>query len=997
MLRRTALKCVLVTIALTLLSMTGTASAQTDSGIVGSVKDSTGLALPGVNVEASSPALIEKTRTVVTDGQGLYSITALRPGTYTVTFTLPGFTTVRHEGIELTTSFTANVNAEMRVGGIEEAVTVSGASPTVDVQNTVQQKAFTREIIEALPTGSKSWAAAAILVPGVRLTGAQNVGGTASSNATGMVHGGSGAEAVMLLDGMRYNQGNGFGGVRNAYNENDGAVEELTFQTAALTAEIETGSFVRNIVPKEGGNRFTGFLGAAFTNKDLQSDNLDDELRARGVTTGNYVDRIYDINPAVGGPLKRDRLWFYGAYRYWGVDQGIAATYFNLTPTGLTYTPDTSRPALSTSEKGSESLRLTFMATPKNKISGSYEYQQNVEQWSYGQGALGSGGVTSPEAQAYYEVEPQYFVQSRWTNTATSRLLFEAGTTFVKSNFQTEPQPENPIDLPAIREIRTNTTWRNRMGFWGQNDAHNFNASGSMSYVTGSHTFKTGVLFLNMAAHTTRETTGNGTALQLLDGVPSSVVVYASPFAMDEKLKAQWGLYAQDHWKVNRATIYVAMRLDTYNAYVPEQTIGPGPWVPNRNTTFAEVPNTPNWKDVSPRFGLSYDLFGTGKTALKATFNRYLFGPDLVVFTRLANPIGALSTQAQRNWTDANRDFIPQESELGPLSARDFGLPIINTRYDTDVLEGFGKRGDNWEVSGGIQHEVRPGFGVSASYFRRWWGNLLATQNRAVTSADFDPYCITAPVDTRLPGGGGNQICGLYDVSVAKFGAIDELRTFSNNFGKQSMIYDGVDLTLNLRLPGGVLLAGGTNTERTKVDTCYALGDLSLTPIVPSSGSNNPTSLATGTPRTEAFCDVRPPFLTQYKFYGSYPLPWGLSASATFQSTPGPEITASYTARNSEIAPSLGRNLSSGANGTATVQLIPSGVLFGERLNQVDFRLMKTLRLAGGPRAQAQFDIYNLFNDNPVIAMNNTFGPSWQRPTVIQVGRLVKFGVQLNF
>jgi hypothetical protein len=973
------------------------ATAQTDSGIVGQVKDSTGLALPGVTVEASSPALIEKARTVVTDGQGLYSITALRPGTYTVVFSLPGFTTVRREGVELTTSFTANITVEMRVGGIEEAVTVSGASPTVDVQNTVQQKAFTREILEALPTGSKNWAAAAILVPGVRLTGAQNVGGTASSNATGMVHGGSGAEAVMLLDGMRYNQGNGFGGVRNAYNENDGAVEELTFQTAALTAEVETGSFVRNIVPKEGGNRYTAFFGAAYTNKNLQAENLDDELRAKGIMDGNFVDRIYDFNPAVGGPIVRDRLWFYGAYRYWGVDQGIAGTYFNLTPTGLAYTPDLTRPALSTSEKGSESVRLTYMLNQKNKVSGSYEYQQNTEQWSYGQGSLGAGGVTSPEAQGFYEVQPQYFVQSRWTNTATSRLLFEAGTTYVKSNFQTVPQPENPIDLPAMREIRTNTTWRNRMGFYGQNKAHNFNASASTSYVTGSHTFKTGVLFMNMAANTTRETTGNGTALQLLDGVSSSVVVYASPFEMDEKLRAQWGLYAQDHWKVNRATIYMGLRFDYYNAYVPEQHIGPGPWVPTRDTTFAEVPNTPNWKDLSPRFGLSYDLFGTGKTALKGTFNRYLFGPDLVVFTRLANPIGALSTQAQRSWVDINRDFVPQEHELGPLSARDFGQPIINTRYDTDVLEGHGKRGDNWEVSAGIQHEVMPGFGVSANYFRRWWGNLLVTQNRAVTSADFDPYCITAPVDSRLPGGGGNQICGLNDVTPAKFGAIDELRTFSNNFGSQSQMYDGVDLTLNLRLPGGVLFAGGTNTERTKVNTCYALSDLSLTPVVPSFGTNNPSSLAAGTPRTEDYCDVRPPFLTQYKFYGSYPLPWGLSASATFQSTPGPEITASYTARNSEIIPSLGRPLSSGLNGTATVQLVPSGVMYGERLNQVDFRLMKTVRVPGGPRVQAQFDVYNVFNDNPVIAMNNTYGPSWQRPTVIQVGRLAKFGVQLNF
>ncbi len=972
------------TVALLAALTVSPAQAQTDSGIAGTVKDTTGLALPGVTVTASSPALIEKVRIVVTDGGGLFNITGLRPGDYSVTFELPGFSTVKHEGISLTTSFTASVNAEMRVGGVEEAITVSGATPTVDLQNTVQQKTFSRTVIEALPTGSKSWASLAVLVPGARLTGAQNVGGTGSSNATITIHGGSGAEAIMLLDGMRYNQGNGFGGVRNAYNENDGAVEEINFQTGALTAEIESGSFVRNIIPKEGGNAFKGFFGASYTDKNLQADNLDDGLRARGITTGNFVDRIYDLNPALGGPIKQDKLWFYTAFRKWGVDQGIAGTFFNKTPTGLSYTPDLDRPALSTSEKGSESLRLTWMAKGNNKISGFYEYQQNVEQWNYGQGALGSGGVTSPEAQPYYEVQPQYFVQSRWTNPATSRLLLEAGGTWVRSNFQTQPQAENQLDLPAIREIRTNTTWRNRMGIYGQNQAHNFNTFASASYVTGAHSIKAGALFINMAAHTTRETTGNGTALQLLDGVPASVVVYATPFALDEKLKSQLGFYVQDNWRISRATIYWGLRYDNYNALVPAQTIGPGPWTPTRNTSYAEVPNVPNWKDISPRFGLTYDLFGTGKTALKGTFSKYLFGPDLVVFTRQANPIGAIATSATRTWADANGDFVPQLNELGPLSARDFGSPVVNTRYDSELLEGWGKRGDNYETSLGIQHELMPRVGVSAAYFHRWWGNLNVTQNRATLPSDYDSYCITAPLDSRLPGGGGNQICGLYDVNSAKFGLTDSLITFTDKFGKEEKVYDGVDLNFNARFENGALIAGGTNTERTRTNTCYAASDPSL------------SAIPAGTPRTEAYCNIRPPFLTQYKFYGSYPLAWGLSASATYQSTPGPMVQATYTARNAEIAPSLGRNLSAGANGTATVQLVPDGTLYGDRLNQVDFRLMKTFTL-GPKRVQTQFDIYNLFNGNPVISQNNAFGSAWQRPTVIQVGRLFKVGMQLNF
>ena len=229
----------------------------------------------------------------------------------------------------------------------------------------------------------------------------------------------------------------------------------------------------------------------------------------------------------------RDKLWFYSAFRSWGVDQGLAATYFNLTPNGLAYTPDLSRPALSTSTKGSENLRLTWMATPKNKIGLYYEYQQNWENYSYGQGSLGGGGTTSPESISKYYVEPNYWVQAHWSSPVTSRLLLEAGTTFANNNWVMTPQAGNPKELPAVRELRTTTVWRNLPGTVGQNATHQYNVSGSLSYVTGSHTFKTGALLLRATSHSTRDSTGNATTLQLLDGVPSSVVVYATPLEID--------------------------------------------------------------------------------------------------------------------------------------------------------------------------------------------------------------------------------------------------------------------------------------------------------------------------------------------------------------------------------------------------------------------------------------------------------------------------------
>jgi hypothetical protein len=332
------------------------------------------------------------------------------------------------------------------------------------------------------------------------------------------------------------------------------------------------------------------------------------------------------------------------------------------------------------------------------------------------------------------------------------------------------------------------------------------------------------------------------------------------------------------------------------------------------------------------------------------------------------------------------------------LSASTFGQPNITAAYDPSVLSGWGKRGYNWEGSVSVQHELMPNVSVSAAYFRRWWGNLLVSQNQAVSASDFTSYCITAPVNAGLPGGGGNQVCGLYDVAPTKFGQTNNLITYANNFGAgESMVYDGIDVSTSVRLPKGVLFGGGGNWQRTRDNFCYEASDPSLGLLGLSPGMAGGT-FATGAPKTPANCDIRPPFLPQIKFYGSYPLPWwGLQTSATFQSTPGPNITAQYTATNAQIAPSLGRNLAAGVNGTATVQLIPTQLIFGERLNQIDFRLAKTFKLSRGPRVQAQVDLYNLLNGNPVILQNNTYGAFWQQPTVVQVGRLLKFGVQLNF
>ena len=975
-------------------------AAQSGSGIAGVVKDSSGAVLPGVTVEASSPALIEKVRSVITDGEGQFKVLGLVPGVYAVTFTLPGFNTVRHEGIELTASFTATVNADLRVGALEETVTVTGASPTVDVQNVVQQRVITREVINAIPAGSKSVAALGVLIPGV-VTQTQDVGGTAFSATAIAIHGSRFNEQQLLYDGVFYNHGAGSGGNFNTIVPNDATVQEVSLEVGGTSAESPNGGLRTNIIPREGGNSFRGSFFASFTDDSLQATNLSDELRALGLVSVPEVTRIYDVNPAFGGPLLQDKLWFYGSFRKQNSQQTVADRYFNLTPTVPAYSPDFGRQAQNNEENGNYSLRLTWQVSSKSKLN--VQGQHGTQKRPYYGYACCSAFLSSPEANFYSESRPMYLVQAGWNAPLTSRLLLEASAGAASKNFATYLQPGMSELQPSWTELNTGTIWGNYQGVYGANGNFQFNSRFASSYVTGSHAAKVGFTYMYGTSNVTQSVVNNATTYQLLGGlgengivtgVPNRVTVFATPLALNAVMRANMGLFAQDQWTIRRLTLNVGVRFDYFNAYVPAQHIGPGPNVPTRDVDFAQVDDVPNWKNTSPRLGASYDLFGNGRTAVKFTFGRYMEAPNLTTITRVMDPAAAIVNSATRPWIDANRDFVPQPDELGPVSNVNFGTSVITQTYADDVPR---TRGYNWEGSASVQHELLRNVSVNLAYFRRWYGNLTATQNTRVSNADFSPYCITVPGDSRLPDGGGGSLCGLFDVSRAKFGQSFSLIQLAEQFGTQEDVFDGIDFTAIARLPKGIVTQAGFSVGRERTNNCYAMGDLSLVSF------NTGTNFTAGTPRLSDYCDVRPPFVPNVKALVVYPLPWwGLQTSATYQGLPGPQILANATIRNADIAPSLGRNLSScpvtgACNTTVNVSLIPPGTMYGERLNQVDFRIAKTVTFAQGRRIQGIVDVYNLFNGSAVITQNNTYGSAWLRPTQILQARLVKFGFQLEF
>ena len=392
----------------------------------------------------------------------------------------------------------------------------------------------------------------------------------------------------------------------------------------------------------------------------------------------------------------------------------------------------------------------------------------------------------------------------------------------------------------------------------------------------------------------------------------------------------------------------------------------------------------PDWTDVTPRLGVAYDLFGSGKTALKFNIGRYLAAPNPISFTRIANPAGALIQSATRTWSDANGNFIPEANELGPLSAPNFGTTVVSTRYAPDALS---HRGYSWEIGAQLQQEIAPRVSTNLAYYRRWYGNLLVTDNTALDPTDYSPYSVVAPVDSRLPGGGGYTVTGLYDPN--RLVAAQNIVTLASNYGDAMEHYNGGDLTLNARLQQGTVVSGGVSLGRVETNYCFVTSSPQGTGLPPAQGATTAAGLL--------YCNVKPPFQANVKVLGVYPLPrWGVTLAATFQSIPGPLITAANTYTNAVISPSLGRNLATGVNGIASVQLIAPGTMYDERLYQLDFRASKIIRI-GRARLQANVDLYNAANASSILTINTTYGSSWQRPTSILQGRLLKFGAQFDF
>jgi hypothetical protein len=1020
-------------LVLVFLSAAPAVFAQQTSSIAGVVKDSSGGVLPGVTVEASSPALIEKVRTATTDGEGRYNIVDIPPGTYTVTFTLGGFGVFKREGLQIPSGFTATVDGTMRVGALEESITVSGAAPLVDTANVRKQLVASADMLSALPTSSKQIYTLVTLTPGY--TGVTDVGGQYAAEA-GSYHGKYGTKVSFNGMGIENSSGN------SSYQINAATVDEMVLQTSGISAEVNADGPVMNIVPKSGGNTFQGILNGLYSNHSMESDNLTDELRARGLQNANKRVKIFDEAASLGGPIKKDKIWFFGAFRTWGMAKQFAGTYYNktqdqaLTPPGaflrvVPWTPWVDRPLDTYSSRwesyDSYSGRVTWQMAPKHKLDVYVDDQHGCNCGSIGSTYSVESYVGS------YKFEPNVFTQINYNSPITSKLLLEAGYGASISQWNQTYGPNVTPDIVSIFDAGTSLIYGNYSTYRGRPDYTNRRTQRfAATYVTGTHTFKSG--FQSEQLGTDQFIFSNGNMSYIFfNGTPISLTQYTTPYGELDRGN-DLGIFAQDQWRLGKMTLNLGVRFDHFVGYAPAQDVPgqpdsgfdvsypgvatapqfPNQWIGARH--FDRVDNIPNWSDINPRLGVAYDLFGNGRTALKASIGRYVAKTNVDVAQQL-NPINTSINSATRSWSDANHNFIPDcnladftsavNGECGALGNQNFGKTNPNAiSWADSVREGWGVRDSNWDMSAELQQELRKGLSLTGGYYRNTGGyyrNATAkgrvTDNTLVTPSDYSQYCVTAPQDPRLPGGGGYPICGMSDINPNRFGQSLVVVSPASDYGEIKRVNDFFSVALDARLSRGVRLGGGFDTGRTVNDQCFTV-DAPGIYAFPSTGFGGGTYVpfSATTINGQSVCRVVTPFKgqTQLKLNGSYPIKAGFVVSGVYQDLSGPAIEASWSAPNSAIAPSLGRNLSGNA-ATARVPLIAPQTMFEGRIRRLDLRVTKIFNLPRHMRFQANLDAYNALNGSAIQVLNTTFGTSWLQPFTILDPRILQVSGQFNF
>ncbi len=916
--------------------------AQQQTGTLqGRVTDASGGALPGVTVTLAGPTILGGSAMTVTTEIGAYRLPNIPAGVYNLTFQLPGFQTRMYENVRVQIGTIFTIDAQLGLGSLEETVVVSGESPIIATGTTEVGFTYTKELMETIPNARDVWAMVS-QAPGMTM-GTLNVGGTNTGNQTNFrSHGSDPRQNVFLLNGANVTDNSGVGGSQLYYDVD--SFEEMKIEMNSHSAEVQTPGIVLNMVPKSGTNNLHGYGTVYFGTDGVQSDNVDDNLRRRGVDRASNLHQYLDAGVDLGGPIVRDRLWFWGAFRWQDIERFVTGTQ----------NPDGSFP-IDRTYLWYPSLKVDWRAAEAHRLSTYFNMQQKKR---FNSGLSPLRPLETTLDQMNNPISRVVAVRDDWV--VSNRFFVNLRATYLQGAFQTRARPEVDVaSTPASLELTTNA-WSGAPPSMITSGRKTWSVGGTGNYSYtgwgGQHDIKFGGEFTNMSRPQEFSYPADH-RLRFFNGQPLEVILFAP--GRDRSVVLARSAFVQDSWRTGRVTVNLGVRLDSQSSYLPAETA--------QTSRFFDEPvrqeqtgNLISWNTLAPRFGLVYDITGTSKTLLKGSFSRYYW----TLWTGAAAQASVAGDRVFRyQWTDLNGDRRFATNELGAL------LSVDDPATRPITIDPNLKPTLTDEVTGGIAHELMPNFSFSATVMYRQDRNFDWRIHPDISPVDYTPVSGIDPGPDGVRGtadDGGALV--FYEISAAK-------RALSPNFittrPGHSRDYRGIELTGYRRMTG-----------RWQLVTSLTIG--SQREYFNEGSFQNPQDidLIHGT-RT----DTSLPYVG--KIMGSYILPWEITVSGFYQYLSGRPFT-----RTVNSASALGRNLNQG-------NVV---VLTGERhaesldpLHLLDLRVGYELPALQGARVSLVLDIFNALNVNTVNNMSALSGPAYARVLDFVPPRILRFGARVRF
>jgi outer membrane receptor protein involved in Fe transport len=929
------------------------AGAQVQTGsITGVVTDSSGAILPGVAVSLSGERLIGGVQTQISDAIGSYRFDRLPPGSYHLKFELQGFRTLERDGILVNAAFVATVNVKLEVGNVSESITVTGESPTVDTKSNLQQTVMTQEILEGVPTGRDPWSLAK-LIPGVQVA-TYDVGGTQSMQQSSMsAHGSNTNDVSYNIDGATVNWPGGGGGATMLYYD-QGMFEEVNYMTSAIPAEVMTGGVSINMVTKDGGNKWKGNVRYSFANDDFQSVNhLDAAAAAAKVGNtflGNPTQKTYDLNLSGGGKLIENRMWVNGTIRKWVVNKLVNAK-----------NPDGSQ-ALDDNDLKNYSGKVVASVTPNNKFAVSYLWNNKIRGHR-----RDTPPNTVPDVAALLQTNPASTTQAKYTGIK-GHLVFESNFSAMVGQTNYLYQPGTPAD--AIRRVDNTLSTADVAASREEHQPNSrYQYDNIFTYGTnalgGDHMLKGGVQWGRLY-YESQQTVNGDHYVEYSNGAPAQIREFNTP-ANPKNLAKVVGFFLQDAWTVgSRLTLNLGMRYDTYKGILPEQS--------NPGGTFIAARSIPESVAIDQkiavwRTGASYDLSGSGRTAVKASYSRYGLQVGIDRVTNV-NPLSAGSRTCP--WTDPNSDGKFQLSEVNVAQCSAFSGGV-STFYAAD--------GVDWpysdEVTAGVETQVMSGMRLGAMFYYRTNRDQFGQRNTAVPTSTYTPFSFT------VPNGPGGTVASPKPMTVTAYNLAPALSSAQNNIrDNESYLdteYKGVEFTASKRFSKRWQMVGGLTFGKNEGGFLYFPGGVS-----PDLNDPNQTLRSKGIIGNDS--------KVGFRLSGSYQFPAGISLAGSVISNTGYPYVSTYQITRAQAA-------AQGVTLTRASQTVPLSRRGDERfpnVTNVDLRLSRPFRF-GARRITPQLDFFNIANQDPIVSLNTGVGSTYLAPAEILAPRIIRVGFSVDF